>query len=77
MADLHFAGMQTGADLDAQRPDPPGNGPGASDGPGGPIESGKKAVPGGVNLGPAEAVEFLSHDSVMAGLELTPPLITE
>ena len=56
VADLHFAGMQTGADFDAQCPDPLGNGPGAPDGPGRPIESGKKAVAGGVNLDPTEAM---------------------
>ena len=67
-ADLALAGVQSGSHLDAQFMCGLGDRCGAGDGPSGPVEARGEAVPGGVDLPPAESAQLLAHGAFV-GIE--------
>src|SRR6187399_2370408 len=55
---VDLAGVETGPDLDAERPDRVGHGGGTPDGPGCAVEEGQESVSGGDDLAASEPVEL-------------------
>ncbi len=72
-----FAGVKSGADLDAQRPGVGGNGDGATDAARRPVERGQKPVAGRLDFAAPETVEITPNRPVVRGQEVAPAPIAE
>src|SRR5215831_4075436 len=69
--------MQAGPDLDADVTHRVLNGAGAPDRPRGPVEGGKEAVPGGVDLAAAEPLKEPADAGVVLIEQVSPAAVTE
>jgi len=74
---LDLAGVQPGPDLDADVAHRLPDRAGTPDGPGGPVEGGEEAVPGGVHLAAAESLQQLPSAGVMLLEQVPPTAVTE
>ena len=70
--DLALAGVETGADPDAEGANGVADGAGAADGAGGAVEGGQEAVARGIELPAAESDDLAANRGVV-GLEEIPP----
>ena len=74
--DLALSSMQAGANLDSKRMQRLATGAGAPHGTRRGVEYGEQAIPRGVNLTPAEAGQFFTHDPIVPLQYATPPGIS-
>src|SRR5688572_13432484 len=75
--ELDPAGVQPGADLEAERAHGIANMAGTADGSGRPVESGEKSVTCRVDLVPPESFELPADDRVVAAEQLAPGPVAE
>ena len=74
---LHFADVDTGADLDAQRLDGRDDVERAANRIVWLAEAGEKPIPGGIDLAPTVRLELLAHDAVVLGDQLGKTAVTQ
>ena len=74
---VDLAGVETGPDLDAERPDRVGHGGGTPDGPGRAVEEGQESVSGRHDLAATEPVELAPQRVVVVEEHPPPRLVTE
>jgi len=74
---VHLASMNADAELDPQTSDRVAHRVSASDGAGGASERRQEAIPRGVHLPPAEAIELRADEAVVFGEHLLPGGVSE
>ena len=77
IAHLDLARVDSGADLDAKRPQRLDDCGRAGDRLGGPVERGEKSIAGSVDFAAAKSLQLRSHGAVMGRDEVAPSSVTE